>query len=69
MAPAPVSFFLRGGLDVLRAFETMHERYPHVRLTLRTRLPELKPRFRRVLEKCWVRRDRPLFARRRNGRV
>ena len=51
----PVSFFLRGGLDVLRAFETVHERYPHVRLTLRTRLPELKPRFRKVLEKCWVR--------------
>ena len=51
----PHSFFLRGGLDVLRAFETVHERYPHVRLTLRTRLPELKPRFRRILEKCWVR--------------
>ena len=51
----PVSFFLRGGLDILRAFETVHERYPHVRLTLRTRLPELKPRFRKVLEKCWVR--------------
>jgi glycosyltransferase involved in cell wall biosynthesis len=51
----PDSFFLRGGLDVLRAFETIHERYPHVRLTLRTGLPWLKPRFRRVLEKCWVR--------------
>ena len=51
----PVSFFLRGGLDVLRSFEAVHERYPHVRLTLRTRLPELKPRFRRILEKCWVR--------------
>jgi glycosyltransferase involved in cell wall biosynthesis len=51
----PESFFLRGGLDVLRAFETIQERYPHVRLTLRTGLPKLKPRFRRVLEKCWVR--------------
>jgi glycosyltransferase involved in cell wall biosynthesis len=51
----PESFFLRGGLDVVRAFETIHERYPHVRLTLRTGLPKLKPRFRRVLEKCWVR--------------
>ncbi len=51
----PVSFFLRGGLDVLRAFEIVQERYPRVRLTLRTRLPELKPRFRKVLEKCWVR--------------
>ena len=51
----PVSFFLRGGLDVLRTFEIVQERYPHVRLTLRTRLPELKPRFRKVLEKGWVR--------------
>jgi glycosyltransferase involved in cell wall biosynthesis len=51
----PVSFILRGGLDVLRSFEIVHERFPHVRLTLRTRLPDLKPRFRRVLEKCWVR--------------
>jgi glycosyltransferase involved in cell wall biosynthesis len=51
----PESFFLRGRLDVVRAFETIHERYPHVRLTLRTGLPKLKPRFRRVLEKCWVR--------------
>jgi glycosyltransferase involved in cell wall biosynthesis len=49
------SFFLRGGLDVLRAFEIVHERYPHVRLTLRTGLPPLKPPFRRVVEKCWVR--------------
>ena len=51
----PESFFVRGGLDVLRAFETLHARYPHVRLTLRTRLPALKPRFRRVLERGWVR--------------
>jgi hypothetical protein len=52
----PVSFYLRGGLDVLRAFEVVQERYPHVRLTLRTGVPrDLKPRFRQVLEKCWVR--------------
>jgi glycosyltransferase involved in cell wall biosynthesis len=51
----PESFFLRGGLDVLRAFETIHERYPHVRLTLRTGLPGMPPRFRQVIEKCWVR--------------
>ncbi len=51
----PESFFVRGGLDVLRCFETLQERYPQVRLTLRTRLPALKPRFRQVLEKCWVR--------------
>ena len=51
----PESFFWRGGLDLLRAFETIHERYPHVRLTLRTRLPAMPARFRQVLEKCWVR--------------
>ncbi len=51
----PESFFLRGGLDVVRAFEIIHERYPHVRLTVRTGLPRLKLRFRQVLEKCWVR--------------
>ena len=51
----PDSFFLRGGLDVVRAFETIHERYPHVRLTMRTGLPKLNAHFRRVLEKCWVR--------------
>jgi glycosyltransferase involved in cell wall biosynthesis len=51
----PESFFWRGGLDLLRAFETIHERYPHVRLTLRTRLPAMSARFRQVLEKCWVR--------------
>ena len=51
----PESFFWRGGLDLLRAFETIHERYPHVRLTLRTRLPSMPSRFRRILEQCWVR--------------
>jgi glycosyltransferase involved in cell wall biosynthesis len=51
----PDSFFLRGGLDVLRSFETLQERYPHVRLTLRTRLPRLAHRFRKVMEKGWVR--------------
>ncbi len=51
----PESFYFRGGLDVIRAFETLHARYPHVRLTLRTRLPRLKPRFLRVLEQCQVR--------------
>jgi glycosyltransferase involved in cell wall biosynthesis len=51
----PESFFLRGGLDVLRAFEIVHERYPHVRLTLRTRLPGLKKRYQRILERGWVR--------------
>ncbi len=51
----PESFFVRGGLDVLRSFETLHARYPHVRLTLRTRLPALQRRYRKILEKSWVR--------------
>ena len=38
-------------------------------LTLRTGLPKLKPRFRRVLEKCWVRVIDRYLARRRDGRV
>jgi glycosyltransferase involved in cell wall biosynthesis len=51
----PGNFFLRGGLDVLAAFEVLHERYPHLRLTLRTHLPGLDVRYHRILEKGWVR--------------
>ena len=51
----PESFFVRGGLDLLESFKTLKERYPRLRLTLRTRLPALEPCFRRILEKCWVR--------------
>ena len=50
------SFFLRGGLEVLDAFEQLHERYPNLRLTLRTGLPrKLDDRYRSIIEKCWVR--------------
>jgi glycosyltransferase involved in cell wall biosynthesis len=49
------NFFLRGGLEVLDAFEILHERYPQVRLTLRTHLPGLDIRYHRILEKGWVR--------------
>jgi glycosyltransferase involved in cell wall biosynthesis len=49
------NFFLRGGLDVLEAFSVLHERYPHLRLTLRTRLPRLRTRYKRILEEGWVR--------------
>lgn len=35
----PRSFFLRGGLDVLSAFEKLRERYKNVYLTLRSSLP------------------------------
>jgi glycosyltransferase involved in cell wall biosynthesis len=49
------NFFLRGGLDVLEAFAVLHERYPHLRLTLRTHLPGLEVRHHRIIEKGWVR--------------
>src|SRR5207237_5949869 len=51
----PGNFYLRGGLDVLQAFSILHERYPHLRLTLRTHLPLLDVRYQRMLEKGWVR--------------
>ncbi|HEV3260147.1 MAG TPA: glycosyltransferase, partial [Gemmataceae bacterium] len=51
----PESFFVRGGLDVLDAFEVLHARYPQLRLTLRTRLPRLPERYQRIVERCWVR--------------
>jgi len=49
------NFFLRGGLDVLEAFAVLHERYPQLRLTLRTHLPALDVRYHRIIEKGWVR--------------
>jgi glycosyltransferase involved in cell wall biosynthesis len=49
------NFFLRGGLEVLDAFEILHERYPHLRLTMRTTLPGLDVRYHRIIEKGWVR--------------
>jgi glycosyltransferase involved in cell wall biosynthesis len=49
------NFFLRGGLDVLEAFAILHERYPQLRLTLRTHLPGLQLRYHRIIEKGWVR--------------
>jgi glycosyltransferase involved in cell wall biosynthesis len=51
----PVNFFLRGGLDVLEAFSVLRERYPQVRLTLRTSLPSLDARYHRIIEQGWVR--------------
>ncbi len=51
----PSNFYVRGGLDVLEAFGILHERYPQLRLTLRTALPELDDRYHRVIEKGWVR--------------
>ncbi len=51
----PQSFYLRGGLEVLDAFAILHERYPQLRLTLRTHLPPLAERHLRIVDRCWVR--------------
>jgi glycosyltransferase involved in cell wall biosynthesis len=51
----PENFFVRGGLDVLEAFAILHERYPQLRLTMRTNLPALDDHFRRIIEEGWVR--------------
>jgi len=50
-----VGFYLRGGLDVLEAFEILHAKYPQLRLTLRTQLPQLDERYRRIVENSWIR--------------
>jgi glycosyltransferase involved in cell wall biosynthesis len=51
----PENFYVRGGLDVLEAFAVLHERYPQLRLTLRTRLPPLDDHYHRIIERGWVR--------------
>jgi glycosyltransferase involved in cell wall biosynthesis len=51
----PCNFPLRGGYDVLEAFGILHERYPQLRLTLRTELPELDEHYHRIIETGWVR--------------
>lgn len=62
------NFDLRGGLDVLEAFAVLRDRYPQLRLTLRTGLPNLSERYRRIIEKGWVRViDRFLSARELNA--
>lgn len=51
----PENFFVRGGLDVLEAFATLRERYPQLRLTMRTALPLLADHYHRLIEQGWVR--------------
>jgi glycosyltransferase involved in cell wall biosynthesis len=51
----PENFYVRGGLDVLEAFAILHERYPQLRLTMRTSLPTLDAHFHRIMEEGWVR--------------
>ncbi|MFM7151423.1 MAG: glycosyltransferase family 4 protein, partial [Gemmataceae bacterium] len=52
---APSNFYLRGGLDILEAFAIVRERYPQVRLTMRTHLPALDDHYLRIIESGWVR--------------
>lgn len=51
----PNSFFVRGGLDVLEAFDILRRRYPQLRLTVRSALPPLPERYQRMLLDGWVR--------------
>lgn len=51
----PNSFFVRGGLDVLEAFDVLRHRYPQLRLTVRSALPPLPERYQRMLLDGWVR--------------
>jgi glycosyltransferase involved in cell wall biosynthesis len=51
----PENFYVRGGLDVLEAFAVLRERYPQLRLTLRTSLPALDDHYHRIIESGWVR--------------
>jgi glycosyltransferase involved in cell wall biosynthesis len=51
----PENFYVRGGLDVLEAFDVLRERYPQLRLTMRTHLPPLDDHYRRIIERGWVR--------------
>jgi glycosyltransferase involved in cell wall biosynthesis len=51
----PSNFYLRGGLDVLEAFGLLKDRYPQLRLTMRTALPPLADHYKRIMESGWVR--------------
>ena len=51
----PGNLQVRGGLDVLEAFSILRERYPQLRLTMRTSLIPLDEHYHRVIESGWVR--------------
>jgi glycosyltransferase involved in cell wall biosynthesis len=51
----PENFYVRGGLDVLEAFAILRERYPQLRLTMRTALPPLSTHYQRILETDGIR--------------
>jgi glycosyltransferase involved in cell wall biosynthesis len=51
----PGNIKVRGGLDVLEAFAIVHERYPHVRLTIRSTPDALDDHYHELMEANWVR--------------
>lgn len=51
----PSNFYLRGGLDLLEAFHILRQRYPRLRLTMRTALPDLDAHYHRIIEAGAVR--------------
>ena len=51
----PGNLQVRGGLDVLEAFDILRERYPQLRLTMRTNLMPLDEHYHRIIESGWVR--------------
>ncbi|HEV3439110.1 MAG TPA: glycosyltransferase family 4 protein [Gemmata sp.] len=51
----PGNLQVRGGLDVLDAFAILHERYPQLRLTMRTSMIPLDDSYFQNIESNWVR--------------
>ena len=51
----PRSFYLRGGLDVLGAFEKLREKYKNIFLTLRSSLPSLDSEYINIIKNNNVR--------------
>ncbi|MCD4830507.1 MAG: glycosyltransferase [Anaerohalosphaeraceae bacterium] len=50
----PRSFFIRGGLDVLSAFDKLHKIHPETHLIIRTALPEIDDRYMEIIERNQV---------------
>jgi len=52
---AATGFYLRGGLDVLEAYSVVFSKHAHLRLILRSKLPQdLHTRYRQIIERCNV---------------
>lgn len=51
----PRNFFVRGGLDLLEAFSALNQKYPNIRLTLRTQLPDLGPHYQEIISQSNIR--------------